>query len=46
MGGVEVPHAPRGVGNGEGVSPPHWGKGLGSPLPRKFFVVFVVNTIF
>jgi len=37
--GVRI-EAPRGVGCGEGVSPPHWGRGLGSgqcPLPRKFF---------
>ena len=45
MGGVEVPQAPRGIGRGEGASPPYWGKSLGKgmcPLPRKFFV-FLLN---
>ena len=49
MGGVEAPQAPRSVGSGEGIPPPHWGKGLWRwlcPLPRKFFVFFVGNTIF
>jgi len=39
----------RGMENGEEVSPPYWGKGLGRglcPLPRKFFVFFVENAIF
>ena len=39
MGGVEVPQAPRGVVSGA--------TGAGSsPLPRKFFVFLVENTIF
>ena len=42
----EAPKAPRGVGCGEGVSPPHWGWGLGwvlFPLPRKFLDFFISN---
>ena len=49
MGGVEVPQAPKRVGSGEGYLPPHLRKGLGMgmyPLPIKFFVFFVENTIF
>ena len=51
MEGVEPP---RGVGCGEGlpcgegVSPPHWDEvweGL-CPLPRKFLVFLVENTVF
>jgi len=37
MRGVKI-ETPRGMGCGEGVSPPHWGRGLGrglGPLPRK-----------
>ena len=39
---IEVPKAPRGVGRGEGVSPPHWERGLGrgpcrAPSPEFFF---------
>jgi len=34
---LEALKAPKGVGCGEGVSPPHRGRDLGSPLPRKFF---------
>jgi len=41
--GVQVPQASRGVESE--VSPPYWGKGL-CPLSRKFFVLFVKNTIF
>jgi len=45
MGGVkiEAPKVPRGVGRGEGVSPPHWGTGQGRglcPLPRKILHFF------
>jgi len=38
-GRVEVPQAPRGLGSGDGVSHPHWGKGLGvgcDPSPENF----------
>jgi len=47
MGGVEMPQAPRGEGNGEGHN---MGRGIplptggrvwkGGPIPRKFFVFF------
>ena len=45
MGGVEVPHVPRGLGVGMGHPPLHWGKGLGRglqpPPPKKksFFLL-------
>ena len=45
---VETPQAPRGVGCGEVVSPPHWGRGLGRrpcPLPRNFFSIFGLQTV-
>jgi len=47
MGGVEVPQAPEGGEGGQWVSPSPLGEGSGlCPLPRKFFVFFVENTIF
>jgi len=50
MGGVEVPHAPRGMRRVGGVyPPPHWGKGLGReqcPCTPKKFLFFVENAIF
>jgi len=44
MGGVEVLQAPSGVGSSEGVSSSPFGKLC--PIPRKFFVFVVENTIF
>jgi len=46
MGGVEVPQAPRMAGSGEGISSSPLGERSGDPLPRKFFVFSVANTIF
>jgi len=45
MGGIQIeaPKAPRGVRCGEGVSPPHWGRGLERglcSLPRKILHFF------
>jgi len=48
MGGVEMPQAPRGWKMGRKYPPPYWGRVWvgGCPLPIKFFVFFVENTIF
>ena len=42
---IEAAQAPRGVGCGDGVSPPHWGGvwGGGCALPRKFFQYWIIK---
>ena len=39
-GRIDVPKAPKGLGCGERVSPPHWGRGLG-----RIFLVFDLKMV-